>query len=67
MQIVDRSTDSVVEFEPGLTVEIDFIADCVRRILDKGVGVLKTQEHVAADIRSGIEEAILALKLKVTP
>lgn len=67
MQIVDKRTGSVVEFEPGLTVEMDFITDVVQRVLDKGVGVFRTEAHVAADIRSGIEEAIYALKVKVKP
>lgn len=67
MQIVEARTGKVVEFEPGLSVEINFIDDCVSRILAKGVGVLRTQAHVADDIRAGIEEAIHSLKVKVKP
>ena len=67
MQIVDKRSGEVVQFEPGLSVEINFIDDCVTRILAKGVGVFRTQAHVAQDVRLGIEEAIHALKRKVKP
>lgn len=67
MQIVDKRSGNVVEFEPGLSVEINFIDDCVNRILAKGVGVFRTQDHVSQDIRDGITEAIQELKIKVKP
>lgn len=67
MQIVDTKTSEVVEFEPGLKVELDFVTDCVTRIVTKGVGLFKTQAHVETDVRKGIEEAIFALKSKVKP
>ena len=67
MQIVDKRTGDIVQFEPGLSVEVNFIDDCVTRVLAKGVGIGRTQAHVAQDIRNGVEEAIHALKLKVRP
>lgn len=67
MQIVDTRTNTVVEFEPGKTVEIDFVTDVVSRVIAKGVGVFRTQEHVAKDVRDAIEEAIYGLKLKIKP
>jgi len=65
MQIVDTKTGNVVEFEPGLSVEVNFVDDCVTRTLAKGVGIGRTRAHVARDIRDAIEEAIHALKIKV--
>jgi hypothetical protein len=67
MQIVDTRNGKVVEFEPGLSVEVNFVDDCVIRMIAKGVGFGRTQAHVAQDVREAIEEAILALKLKVKP
>lgn len=67
MQIVDTRTGQVVEFEPGLSVEVNFIDDCVNRILAKGVGFWRTEKHVSQDIRDGIEQAIQFLKVKVRP
>lgn len=65
MQIIDKRSGTVVEYEPGLSVEINFIDDCVTRILAKGVGFFRTEAHVSTDVRAAIEEAIHALKLKV--
>lgn len=67
MQVVDRQTGEIVQFEPGQVVETDFVTDCVAQVVRLGVGLGRTSDHVAADVRQGIEEAILALKLKVRP
>lgn len=67
LQIVHRTSGEVVQFEPGLSTEINFIDDCVQRILSKGVGVFRTNKHVEQDIRDGINEAVHSLKLKVKP
>lgn len=67
MQIVDTRSGKVVEFEPGLSVEVNFIDDCVTRVIAKGVGFGRTQAHVEKDIRAAIEEVIHALKVKVKP
>jgi hypothetical protein len=67
MQIVDRDTGDVVRYEPGQVVESDFVEDCVEQIVRLGVGLGRTTDHVAADIRRGIEDAIYALKRQVRP
>ena len=67
MQIVDTRNGKVVEFEPGLSVEVNFVDDCVTRVIAKGVGFGRTQAHVAQDVRDAIEESIHALKIKVKP
>lgn len=65
LQIVDRQSGNVVQFEPGLQAEKDFVADCVKRVVELGVGLLKTEAHVEQDVRTGIELAILDLKAQV--
>lgn len=81
MQIVDRKDGSVVQFEPGLQVEKDFVEDCTARIIERatknivarGVGIGCTELHVTKDIVDGlnatvrdcIEKSIIALKAKV--
>lgn len=65
MQIVDTVTGRVVEWEPGLSTEINFVEDCISRIVERGVGFGRTSKHVAKDIEDGITEAIFNLKKKV--
>ncbi len=65
MQIVDKKTGEAVQFEPGLTVEKDFVEDCVKCIVARGVGLGRTSAHVAEDIRQGIVESIRELKLRI--
>jgi len=67
MQIVDRETGDVVQWEPGLRVEQDFVDACVQRILSLGVGLGRTAKHVETDVRNGIEQAIFQLKARVKP
>ena len=67
MQIVDTTTGDVVEYEPGLSVEINFVYDCVQRALSKGVGLFRGKKHVAKDLQAAIEETIFELKSKVKP
>lgn len=65
MQIVDVSTGEVVQWEPGRSVEVDLVEDCLARILKRGVGFFRTSTHVEDDIRAGLLEALLELKKKV--
>lgn len=67
MQIIDTTNGNVVEYEPGKSVEVDFINDCIVRIVAKGVGIGKTEASVSQSIRDGITESIQELKLKVVP
>lgn len=52
----------VVRFPGGGPLEREFVDTCVATIVAKGVGALKSQATVAANIRDGITEAIYALK-----
>jgi hypothetical protein len=86
VQIVDRETQEVVQMEPGLQVEMEFLDDCVQKILGKGfqeistaqadlleactaailkrgVGLWRTEAHVAQDIRDGLREAFVSAQL----
>lgn len=67
LQIVDTTNAKVCEWEPGRAVEIDFVQDCITKIVSKGVGLGRTSAHVAKDIEDGINEAIFNLKAKVKP
>ena len=67
MQIIDRKTGEVVQFEPGKVVETDFVEDCVEQVVRLGVGLGRTSNHVAADVRQGLEDAIWSLKRRVRP
>jgi hypothetical protein len=76
LQIIDRWTGNTIKLEPGLSktrepilAEMAFIEDCVTCIVSLGVGIGRTEAHVAKDIRTGIELAILDLKtqIKVPP
>ena len=67
MQVVDRQTGEIVQFEPGQDVEIEFVEDCVANAVQHGVGFGRTSAQVATVLKQSIEEAIYALKLKVTP
>ena len=66
MQIRNKRTGEVVEFEPGLSVEVNFVDACVQKILDnsvdlilsKGVGLFRTSSHVKRDIQDGLEESV---------
>ena len=65
MQIVEKKNNEVVQFEPGLSVEVNFVDDIVTRTISKGVGLGRTSAHVAQDVREAVEEAIQALKRKI--
>lgn len=65
MQIVDTRTGDVVEWEPGLKVETDFIEDIIVRTRLRGVGLFKTTQHVENDLRVALDEAIFDLKRKI--
>lgn len=66
LQIIDRKTGEIIQLEPGLSAEIDFIDECAKRVLSLGVGIGRTEKHVEQDVRTGIELALLDLKTKVS-
>jgi len=65
LQIIDRATNDVIQFEPGMAAEKLFIEDCVGQIIKRGVGFFRTEAHVVQDIRDGLEAAILELKAQI--
>ena len=63
IQVVYKSTGQVVAcWEPGLTVEKKLIEELVNRVKAKGVGVFRTEDHVAKDVKTAIEELLWDLK-----
>lgn len=60
MQIVDRKTGNVVKFDPGRDVEMDFVDDCTKQIMNIHYGTLKTidtsfvEACVAAVVKRGV-------------
>lgn len=67
LQIVDERDQVVVSPFAAGRLEIDLIEACVTAILAKGVGLARTQAHVAQDIRDGMREAIQTLKEGTRP
>lgn len=63
LQIV-RPNGTVIRLPAGGKLETDLIALCVQFITARGVGVFRTTTHVAADIRQGMAEALMAYKLE---
>ncbi len=53
---------TAIPFHAGSSFERDLVQVCKRAILAKGVGLWKTEAHVAKDIEDGIAEAIRELK-----
>jgi hypothetical protein len=66
LQIVDRWSGEVVQLEPGMSAEIDFVEACVARTGSLGVGVGRSTQHVMKDVQTAIELTILDLKGKVS-
>jgi hypothetical protein len=63
LQIV--TPDGVVARIPGGgRLEIDLIESCVLAIVARGVGFGRSEAHVADDIRTGMREALMGLKLQ---
>lgn len=62
LQLAD-SEGRIAQYRAGGKAEIDFIEACVAATIKRGVGVGRTEAHVAQDMRDGIAEAILSLKL----
>jgi hypothetical protein len=66
LQIVDE--DGVVVHLPGGgTLEQDLIGACVAAVSEKRIGLWVSQATVAARVREGIAEAIMALKQQTIP
>lgn len=73
MQIMDRKTNTAVQWEPGRTVECDFVEECARQIashdealtdqivrtaIRRGIGFWRTEAHVEDDLRIAIAQTL---------
>lgn len=68
VQIIDVATGEVVYRElPGLTAEVELIANLQRRVLAKGVGLGRTSAHVVADVGEALTDLLSDLKRIVPP
>jgi hypothetical protein len=65
IQVVHRETGKVVSWAPGLDVEKQLVSELVDRVRAKGVGILRTTEHVARDVHAALEELLYDLKSRV--
>ena len=61
LQIADMQ-GNVVVLPAGGRLERDFIKACADEVIRRGVGVLKSEAHVRADIEAGLAEVIRDLK-----
>lgn len=64
---ITRSDGKKVHLRPGSQGERDLIADVVQRTKDLGVGMFRTEAHVAADVKKALEDSLMALKREVLP
>ena len=66
LQIYDIGDDCVVKrIAGGGPLEVDFVKTCTEHIVQKGVGLFRTEAVVARAIKNGITEAIMNLKRQV--
>ena len=67
LQIVDLHGAVVVSPFAAGKLEMDLIEHCVAEVVARGVGIGRTEAHVAQDVRDGIRAAIQALKDQTRP
>lgn len=67
LQIVDAQTKQVVKLTAGGRLERDLLTDCTAAIVKRGVGLFRTEAHVAKDIQDGLEEVFSQLKYETRP
>lgn len=65
IQVVHKSTGDCVRWAPGLEVEKEFELELLNRIRAKGVGLLRNEAHVIADVQAALHELFHDLKSKV--
>jgi hypothetical protein len=56
---------AVVRLPAGGKLELQLIDELTAAIVDRGVGFLKTEAHVEADIRDGLKSGLLAFKKQI--
>lgn len=74
MQVVDRQTGDVHQWEPGRGAEADLIETCVDKIMRRSANWRASRitgklplDTIESDIRTGIEEAMMHVKSQVRP
>lgn len=65
VQIAHRDTGVVVRWAPGLEAEVEFIDNLCRRVQTKGVGLIRGEVHVLADVRTALQELLHDLKATI--
>jgi hypothetical protein len=66
IQVIHKETKKVVQaWEPGLSVEKEFISELCERVVAKGVGIGRTTAHVKADVLEACQELLHELKSQV--
>lgn len=68
VQIIDNETGEVVyAAAPGLAAEVELIQNLAARVKAKGVGLFRSADHVAQDVREALNDLLLDLKRGVPP
>lgn len=62
MRIIRKATGEYVEWAPGDPIETMVVDALIERCRNKGVGLMRTEAHVLADVRAAAEDVLLALK-----
>ena len=65
IQIIEKSSKDVVQFEPGMSIEHQFEDELVRRVIAKGVGLFRTAAHIELDVQAAIHELLFDMKNQV--
>ncbi len=67
LSITDTATGSQAQLRPGGTSERQIINEVVNAVIAKGVGLFKTEAHVAQAVREALIEVLTAVKSDVQP
>ena len=67
MQVVDRETQMVVQWEPGQRIEREFVDDVVTKLSTRRIGWFVRRSTVLDVVRQAFLETIFELKAKVDP
>ena len=66
LQVLHVPSGTIVSWAPGFQVERDLVAEICQRVVEKGVGIGRTQAHVIADVKEAVEETFYQIKADVT-
>jgi hypothetical protein len=65
MRIIYVPTGEYVDWAPGSPIESLVIDAALHRVRAKGVGVMRTEAHVLADVEQALTETLFDLKKQV--